>query len=105
MCEDAQIMNQMSIEVVSGNACLFEIEIKNPFEKRQNFSIAIQDPDLEQGVIEKAELRLVDNAKREWLHWYDLGKCRESSDWDLVNSADNTVRLEGGQSCHVLFRF
>ncbi len=32
--QEAQIMNQRSIEVVSGEPQLFEIEANNPFEKR-----------------------------------------------------------------------
>ena len=32
--QEAQSMNQRSIEVVSGEPCLFEVEANNPFEKR-----------------------------------------------------------------------
>jgi len=55
----------------------------------------MQDKDFDDGVVEMAELMLVDNKKSEWLHWYDLGKCKEPSDWDITDAAKKEIRLDG----------
>jgi len=88
-------MNQKAIEVVSGEPCLFEIEVNNPFEKRQNFRIAVGDHDYDGGIISTPELTIVDNRKSEWEYWHNVGKCTASADWDIVDSQKMEVRLAG----------
>lgn len=60
--------------------------MKNPYEKRQNFSISIHDKDLDEGRIRDPELKVIDNTNGEWLHWYDFGKCSESKDWNILDA-------------------
>lgn len=103
---EAQIMNQRSLEVVSGEPSLFELEAKNPFDKRQTFSISISDEDEINGVLSSPELTVVGNSSSEWEHWYNLGKCSEQAqDYNVVDAKKMEVTLDPGQRCMLLFKF
>ena len=108
--KQAQIASNQTINVVSGEAHLFEIEANNPFSKSQKFFVNIEDEDFKLGMIKDAELVLVDNSAGEWEHWYSRGKCTKPNDWKLIkgDSAKKDKRemhLDPGMSVKLLFKF
>ena len=92
--KECRIDHQTNIDAVGGEAYLVEIEANNPFNKKQVFTIAIDDEDYNKKYITQQELVLIDNKHSEWEKWHSMGKCLKPFNWHIVSASNMTVTLD-----------
>lgn len=94
VAKDSTISNQKTVNVISGEVQLFELEVKNPYSQKSTFTIKIDDDDLKEAIIMVPELRVVDNGNKQWEHWYNQGKCSKPKDWNCVTANGRQLALD-----------
>ena len=82
-----------------------EVEANNPFDKKQVFTIVIDDEDYEKEYIQEHELIYVDNANGEWEKWNQLEKCEKPFDWNVARAERMELELQKQQRVKILFKF
>lgn len=103
--KSAQIKANKTINVISGEPHLFELDANNPYSKTMKFKVAIDDEDHKLGLIKDQELNLVDNSKSEWEYWHSLGMCTKQNNWKIIKNDKKEMELGSGEQCKLLFKF
>ena len=102
------VKDQQTINVISGEPSLIEIDVSNPFAVEHTFHIEVFDDDYNEGFIGKHELMLVGgdgSGGGEWRKWYELGKCSLPLDMSNLDHLKNEITLKKNHKQKLLFKF
>ncbi len=88
------------LAVSFGEAKVVELEVVNPYDHDQAFSITTEDPEAKH--LSKPEFSLVDNAS-EWKFWVDKGGFPRPPEWNMIK--DGVVLLRPYERVTLLFKF
>ena len=87
------------------------MEFTNDEDRKQAFTVRIDDEDLRDGFIQSHELTLVDNSSKEWDHYikHKPANCANALtkpvDPNQVNAANMLVKLDPGQEITILLKY
>lgn len=103
--QESSIQDQKTINVMTGQPYVLEVDVNNPFEKKQTYKVLIDDMDFKNGHIAQPELTVVDNSHSEWEYWYKEGRCSLPMNWQIVNASTNEITLDPFQKTKLLLKF